>query len=52
MTVLRILKLRTRSLRYHLVSNFIVVSLPTAAVFALSSYQDNEVAPMWMLRIF
>jgi hypothetical protein len=23
-----------------------------AAVFAVSSYQDNELTPIWMLRIF
>jgi hypothetical protein len=52
MTILRIVKLGTSSLRNHIVFIFVVVSLPTAAVFAVSSYQDNELTPAWMLRIF
>jgi len=52
MTILRIVKLGTSSLRNHIFFIFVVVSLPTAAVFAVSSYQDHELTPMWMLRIF
>jgi cytochrome bd-type quinol oxidase subunit 1 len=52
MTILRIVKLGTSSLRNHIVFVFVFVSLPTAAVFAVSSYQDNELTPVWMLRIF
>jgi hypothetical protein len=52
MTILRIVKLGTGSLRNHIVFIFVVVSLPTVAVFAVSSCQDNELTPMWMLRIF
>jgi hypothetical protein len=51
MTILRIIKLGTSSLKNHIVFIFVVVSLPTAAVFAVSSYQDNELTAMWMLRI-
>jgi hypothetical protein len=52
MTILRIVKFGTSSLMNHIVFIFVVVSLPTAAVFAVSSYQDHELSPMWMLRIF
>jgi hypothetical protein len=51
MTLLRIIKLGTSSLRNHIVLVFVVFSLPMSAIFAVSSYQDHELTPMWMLRI-
>lgn len=49
MTLLNFIRGGTSSLRNHILFIFAVVSLPTAAV---SSYQDNELTPMWTLRIF
>jgi hypothetical protein len=51
MTITKIIRIGSSSLRNHVIFIFVVVSLPTAAVFAVSSYQDNELTPMWMLRI-
>jgi hypothetical protein len=52
MTILRIVKLGTSSLRNHIVFVFIVASLPMTAMFAVSSYQDGELTPLWLLWIF
>lgn len=52
MTILRMVKLGTSSLSNHIVFIFVIVSLPAMVVFAVSSYQDHELTPMWMLRIF
>jgi hypothetical protein len=51
MSLSKLIRSGTSSLRNHIVFIFVVVSLPTAVVFAVSSYQDNELTPMWMLRI-
>jgi hypothetical protein len=51
MSIFSIARLGSRSLRNHIVFIFVVVSLPTTAMFAVSSYQDGELTPMWMLRI-
>lgn len=50
--VFRLVRIGSRSLRNHIIFIFVVVSLPTTAMFALSSYQDGELTPLWMLRIF
>jgi hypothetical protein len=51
MLISKIIRTGSSSLKNHIVFIFVVVSVPTAAVFAVSSYQDNELTPMWMLRI-
>jgi hypothetical protein len=52
MTLKQLIRLGSSSLRNHIVLIFIVASLPMTAMFGVSSYQDGELTPLWMLWIF
>jgi hypothetical protein len=52
MTIFSLLRRGSSSLRNHLVFILIIFSLPMSAMFAVSSYQDGELTPLWTLWIF
>lgn len=52
MTISSLLRRGSSSLRNHIVLVFVVGSLPMTAMFGVSSYQDGELTPLWMLWIF
>jgi hypothetical protein len=52
MTIAKIIRIGSSSLRNFIVLCFVVWSLPMTAMFGVSSYQDGELTPLWMLWIF
>jgi protein-S-isoprenylcysteine O-methyltransferase Ste14 len=50
-TLKRLINRGCSSLRNHIVLIFIAFSLPMMAMSSISSYQDGELTPLWMLRI-
>jgi hypothetical protein len=50
-TLKRIIGTGTSSLKNHIVPIFIAFSLPMMAMSSISSCQDGEFTPLWMLGI-
>ena len=52
MTLTKIIRIGSSSLKNFIVLCFVAWSLPMITMFAVTSYQDGELTPLWLLWIF